>query len=147
MHEFLEKMSKKFELVIFTAARQDYADVIIDKIDPEGKFIAHRLYRQHCEQVEVNLGSKKEYFIKNLDIITNRKKEDLLIIDNYVYSFAVDMDNGIPIKDYRYGKNDHELEFLCEALSDLKSFMDSRTYIKDKLKIDLLYGFLDKGMY
>lgn len=140
-------MSKKFELLIFTAARQDYADVIIDKIDPENKYIAHRLYRQHCEHVDIHQGVKRECFLKNLDIISNRKKEDLLIVDNYIYSFALDLDNGIPIKDYRCGKNDNELEYLAEALSDLKSFMDSRTYIKDKLRVDHLYNFLDKSMY
>ena len=30
-------MAKKFELVIFTASRQNYADTIIDLIDPKSK--------------------------------------------------------------------------------------------------------------
>ena len=44
--EFLEEMAKFFELVIFTAAMQDYADSVLDQIDPN-KIIKHRLYRQH----------------------------------------------------------------------------------------------------
>ena len=44
--EFIEEMSKYYELVIFTAALQDYADWIIDRLD-EKKRISHRLYRQH----------------------------------------------------------------------------------------------------
>lgn len=40
-------MSKYYEIVIFTAAMQDYADWVIDQIDPEG-YIKYRLYRQHA---------------------------------------------------------------------------------------------------
>lgn len=44
---FLQEMSKYYEIVIFTAAMQDYADWVIDQIDPEG-YIKYRLYRQHA---------------------------------------------------------------------------------------------------
>ena len=44
-------MSEIFEIVIFTASRQDYADAVVDKLDPSGKLIDHRLYRQHCMPV------------------------------------------------------------------------------------------------
>lgn len=85
---------------------------------------------------------KKDYHVKSMGIVSNRKKEDILIIDNLIYSYAFDMDNGIPIRPYLYGKQDYELEYLAESLADLKSFMDSRTYIKEKLKFDDLYNFL-----
>lgn len=49
--EFLKEMGKIFEIVVFTASRQDYADVVIDKLDPERNLIDHRLYRQHCLSV------------------------------------------------------------------------------------------------
>lgn len=143
--EFLEKLSKKFELVIFTAGRQDYADHILNRIDPENKFFAHRLYRQHCDLVEGSMiGTKKDLHIKCLQLLSNRKKEDLLIVDNLVYSYALDLENGIPIRSYINGKNDCELEFLADALSDLKSFMDSRMYIREKLRLDELNQFLSQ---
>jgi TFIIF-interacting CTD phosphatase-like protein len=44
--EFLHELSKYYELVIFTAGVKEYADWVIDQIDPEGK-IKHRLYREH----------------------------------------------------------------------------------------------------
>merc|ERR1740115_134733 len=48
MFEFLQKMSSiGYELVIFTAATQDYADWVLDQADPHG-LIKHRLYRQHA---------------------------------------------------------------------------------------------------
>lgn len=44
--EFIDEMAKYYEVVIFTAALQDYADWIIDRLD-SNKNIKHRLYRQH----------------------------------------------------------------------------------------------------
>jgi len=41
--EFLKEMSELYEIVIFTAAMQDYADWVIDQLDT-GKWITHRLY-------------------------------------------------------------------------------------------------------
>lgn len=37
-------MSKYYEIIIFTAALQDYADFILDLID-KSNVISHRLYR------------------------------------------------------------------------------------------------------
>ena len=46
-HMFLTEMRKSYEIVIFTAAMQDYADWVLDQLDPEG-LISYRLYRQHA---------------------------------------------------------------------------------------------------
>ncbi len=43
---FLTEMNKFYELVIFTAALQDYANWVLDEIDKQGR-VKHRLYRQH----------------------------------------------------------------------------------------------------
>ena len=42
--QFLTEMSALYEVVIFTAACQDYADWVLDEIDKK-KRIKHRLYR------------------------------------------------------------------------------------------------------
>jgi CTD small phosphatase-like protein 2 len=43
--QFLEDLSKLYEIVIFTAAHETYANFILDRLDPEKKFIQHRLFR------------------------------------------------------------------------------------------------------
>jgi CTD small phosphatase-like protein 2 len=43
-NRFLSELSNYYEIVIFTAAMQDYADWIINGIDNR-KNISHRLYR------------------------------------------------------------------------------------------------------
>jgi len=45
--EFLKAVSQFYEIVIFTAATQEYANRVVNLIDPEGILVNHRLYRQH----------------------------------------------------------------------------------------------------
>lgn len=46
--EFLRRVCKWFNLVIFTASVQEYADPVIDWLESERKFFSARYYRQHC---------------------------------------------------------------------------------------------------
>jgi CTD small phosphatase-like protein 2 len=66
--EFLEAVSRKFEVVIFTASLEDYANQVIDFLDPNGNLVSHRLFRRHCVEFE-------RHFVKDLRII-NRRMED-----------------------------------------------------------------------
>jgi CTD small phosphatase-like protein 2 len=68
-------------MVIFTAAEKEYADLIIDQIDPENKFFRHRLYRDHCFKSD-------DAYVKDLRIISDRELEDIVIVDNSIISFA-----------------------------------------------------------
>lgn len=46
--EFLEKVSQWYNLVIFTASVQAYADPMIDWLEKDRKYFCQRFYRQHC---------------------------------------------------------------------------------------------------
>ncbi len=48
--EFIKEMSKYYELFLFTASVSDYANPVIDRIDPD-HHIAVRLYRDNCSLV------------------------------------------------------------------------------------------------
>jgi CTD small phosphatase-like protein 2 len=37
------------------------------------------------------------FFIKDLRIIENRELKDIIIVDNLVYSFGLQLTNGIPV--------------------------------------------------
>jgi CTD small phosphatase-like protein 2 len=78
----LDFLSKYYEICVFTAGTQDYADACLDFLDPERKVIRHRLYRQHC----VNPCSG--VYVKDLRIISDRNLKDIIIVDNSIISFA-----------------------------------------------------------
>lgn len=41
----LDKLANCYEILVFTAGEQDYADHILDYIDPDRKIFFKRLYR------------------------------------------------------------------------------------------------------
>lgn len=46
--DFLRKVCKWYNLVVFTASVQEYADPVIDWLEQERKYFSARYYRQHC---------------------------------------------------------------------------------------------------
>ncbi len=54
-------MKQKFCLVVFTASTREYADAILNLIDPYDEYFTYRLYRQNC----INHNG---YFLKNLQV-------------------------------------------------------------------------------
>ena len=48
LHEFLRAVNLDYEVAVFTAGFDWYANPIIDKIDPSGTLIQHRFFRQHA---------------------------------------------------------------------------------------------------
>merc|ERR1719159_1408539 len=111
MREFLEKMhSLGYELVIFTAATQDYADWVIDQIDPD-RLIHHRLYRQHA----LPWGP---LFAKDLSRL-GRDLNRTLIIDNVQENFMLQPNNGIFILTWCEDPQDNALFALTPLLDEL----------------------------
>ena len=107
---FLREMCKYFEVVIFTAALQDYADCILNAMDKE-KMITHRLYRGSTKY-------KNGTYLKDLSRL-GRDLNKTLIIDNMEENFKCQEDNGIGIKNWYSDPADRELEKMMPFLKSL----------------------------
>jgi len=127
--DWLINLSQYYEIVVFTAAEQDYADAILDILDTEN-LINRRLYRQHCINIE------DKYYVKDLRIIEDRDLKDVILVDNSIISMAFNINNGIPVAPfYRWTKNDEELLFLHSYLDELYHVDDAREHNRDKFKL------------
>ena len=70
LRTFLEGVSKMYEVVVLTAACSEYADQILDQIDPEGRLIHHRLYRESCQEYTPNPEAPDgKVYIKDLRVL------------------------------------------------------------------------------
>ena len=101
VQKFLEEISKIFDIGIFTASSKDYADAVINYLDPNNEFIKFRLYRNSC--IKVNNISIKDLRKIGVDL------KNIVLIDNNMYSFANQLGNGILINSFYYDKNDYDL--------------------------------------
>ena len=117
--ECLREVNKYFEVFVFTASHPCYANVVLDYLDPKKELIHARFFRDSC----INMNG---VFIKDLRIFANRNLKDMIIVDNAAYSFAYQLDNGIPIISWHNDAFDKELYNLVDYVRALAVAEDIR---------------------
>lgn len=125
--EILVELSKHFEIVIFTASHSCYANPVVDYLDEE-RVVKARLFRENCSQITDGL------YTKDLSVFIDRDVKDLLLVDNAVYSFVMQLGNGIPILPFYEDKNDKELLRLKNFVMRFKDLDDVREQISEHFK-------------
>ena len=90
----------------------------MDRIDPDKIIFKKRLYRDSCIKCD-------KFYIKDLDIIVDRKKTDIIIVDKQILSFAFDLSNGVPINLFKGDERDDK------DLLYLVSFLQEAVYLPD----------------
>ena len=100
LFDFLNYVKEKYELIIFTASQKNYADKIIDYIEKDQKYFSLRLYREHCIFIKPGL------YIKDLRIFKNRDLKNIILIDNSIFSFAHQLNNGILVTSFYNDEDD-----------------------------------------
>eukprot|EP00831_Metopus_contortus_P002795 TRINITY_DN11038_c0_g1_i2.p1 TRINITY_DN11038_c0_g1~~TRINITY_DN11038_c0_g1_i2.p1 ORF type:complete len:309 (-),score=36.42 TRINITY_DN11038_c0_g1_i2:78-1004(-) len=124
----LKTLSPIYEIVVFTASMQEYADAILDYIDKDRKLIHHRLYRNNCLQYSSSI------FIKDLRVL-KRDLKNVIIVDNAPYAFASQLDNGYPILPFYDCKEDDELKQLTNFLQKIQGVKDVREPLRTRFKL------------
>ena len=121
--EFLKTVSVYYEVVIFTAALQDYADYVLDRMDTENT-ISHRLYRNHTTVAD-------NVYQKDLSRL-GRDLSKTLIVDNNAENFQLQPDNGVYIKSWYDDPSDTALLQLSPLLIDIvkKGYDDVRVAMR-----------------
>lgn len=117
---FLKRLARYYELVIFTASIDKYANPVIDALD-KSNLCQYRLYREHCTYMY-------NVFIKDLKKL-GRRMEDILILDNSPISYLFQKQNALPIQTWLDDKNDIELYKYLRPLEYLAKVDDVRTVI------------------
>mmetsp|Transcript_40913 Transcript_40913/g.55739 ORF Transcript_40913/g.55739 Transcript_40913/m.55739 type:complete len:365 (-) Transcript_40913:883-1977(-) len=128
---FLREAAKNFEVVIFTASQQMYADKLLDTLDPNHDLIKHRLFRDSCLMVDGN-------YLKDLNVV-GRDLSKMVLVDNSPHAFGYQIDNGIPIESWFGEPKDEELLRLLEFLEQLRGVDDVRPIVRHRFRtVDLI---------
>jgi Dullard-like phosphatase family protein len=121
---FLKELSKYFEIVLFTAAEEDYTDIVLKELN-KNNYISHVLCRKYTE---LNNNS----YIKDLSKL-GRDLSKVCIVDNNKDNFCLQPENGLFISSYYGEQNDNELYLLCGDLMKIIEIQpdDIRPVIKE----------------
>ncbi|CAI4063470.1 hypothetical protein SKDZ_08G0450 [Saccharomyces kudriavzevii ZP591] len=131
---FLTKVSRWYDLIIFTASMKEYADPVIDWL--ESSFPANfskRYYRSDCV-LRDGVG-----YIKDLSIIKSSEEngkgsspsslDDVIIIDNSPVSYAMNVDNAIQVEGWISDPTDTDLLNLLPFLEAMRYSTDVRNIL------------------
>ncbi|KAL9452271.1 hypothetical protein AB3S75_008125 [Citrus x aurantiifolia] len=118
---FLERVAEMFEVVIFTASQSIYAAQLLDILDPDGKLISRRVYRESC--IFSDGTYTKDLTVLGVDLAK------VAIIDNSPQVFRLQVNNGIPIKSWFDDPSDCSLISLLPFLEILADAEDIRPII------------------
>ncbi|KAF4452749.1 hypothetical protein F53441_4461 [Fusarium austroafricanum] len=119
--EFLRRVCKWYNLVVFTASVQEYADPVIDWLEAERKYFSARYYRQHCT-------FRQGAFIKDLSSVESDLSK-VMILDNSPLSYLFHQDNAIPIQGWINDPTDTDLMHLVPLLEGLQYVHDVRALL------------------
>ncbi|EGZ25142.1 hypothetical protein PHYSODRAFT_311755 [Phytophthora sojae] len=127
---FLKRVSKLFEIVVFTASHKVYAEKLMNMLDPNRNFIKYRLYREDCLDVFGN-------YLKDLNVL-GRDLSKVVLVDNSPHAFGYQVNNGIPIETWYDDEADAELLNLLPFLESLVDVDDVRPIVEKQFQIQKL---------
>eukprot|EP01113_Clastostelium_recurvatum_P050916 TRINITY_DN976_c0_g1_i1.p1 TRINITY_DN976_c0_g1~~TRINITY_DN976_c0_g1_i1.p1 ORF type:complete len:308 (-),score=67.95 TRINITY_DN976_c0_g1_i1:208-1131(-) len=114
---FLQQVAQWYNVTIFTASMHQYANPLLDQLDPSRALIQNRLFRESCLYKE---GS----FIKDLSLI-GQDLATTIIVDNSPVAYSHNRDNALPIDNW-LGDNPKD-----ESLLNLLPFLDALRFTQD----------------
>jgi RNA polymerase II subunit A small phosphatase-like protein len=117
--QFLKDMAEHYELVVYTASLNKYADPLLDLLDPH-RVIAHRLFREHCVYYE-------GHYVKDLRLL-NRPLSKTIIVDNSPNSYLFHPENAIDCTSFIDDRRDEELLIIADFLKGVKHVEDVRHF-------------------
>ncbi|XP_075341763.1 CTD small phosphatase-like protein 2-A isoform X2 [Odontesthes bonariensis] len=124
VREFLQAMAKVYELFVYTCAKKEYAEKILEILDPQRKLFRHRLYQDDCACV---LG----HYIKDLGTL-GRDLAKTVVLDNAPHTYPYHLMNTIPIKSWSGEPADRELQRLIPYMEKLATAEDFQEVLKKR---------------
>ena len=142
-HEFLRKVSKWYNLIVFTASVQEYADPVIDWLERERRYFGGRYYRQHCtlrNGAYIKDLAQVEPDLSRVMILDNSPMSYIFHEGEFCYTpsgrvgsganlFGVGADNAIPIEGWISDPTDNDLLHLIPLLEGLQYVTDVRALL------------------
>lgn len=146
LHEFLARVSEKYETHVFTAAQEVYAKPVLKMLDPHGKIFTHCWYRESCE-----LNTNIDAYVKNLNPLFGAGShrpaglQRTVLVDNNPLSFLANPENGILVSSFYNDPRDTTLVAVLDLLDELDQQPDVRPTLEARFGLRKALQELSKG--
>ena len=141
LHEFLARVSEKYETHIFTAAMEVYAKPVLKMLDPHGTIFTQCWYRESC-QLDSNVGA----YVKNLAPTWGGEQlKRTVLVDNNPLSFLANPENGILVSSFYNDPKDVTLPAVLELLEELNDEEDVRPILDTRFGLKRALQELSNG--
>jgi RNA polymerase II subunit A small phosphatase-like protein len=119
--EFMRRVGERYEIIIYTASLNKYADPLLDMLDKH-RVIRHRLFRESCTQYQGN-------YVKNLSLL-GRDLSTCIIVDNSPLSYLFHPENAIGCISWIDQKDDDELRVIADFCERIEEVDDIRLHMR-----------------
>ena len=116
LFDFLESVTKQYEVIVYCAGSQLYCSHVLDYIERDKQYFAHRLYNTHV------LFESAQYSIKYYDFLLSkpRSRDNTVIVETAVSTYSLLLYNGLPIEPFTtYLPDQDQLMWLASYLDQL----------------------------
>lgn len=129
--DFMKKVGELFEVVVFTASLDKYANPVLDLLDTSNS-VHFRLFREACVMADGSL-------VKDLTRL-GRDIRQVIILDNSPTSYMLQPQNAVPISSWFDDMNDNQLNILLPWFVDV-SDSDDVLPVLSELRGRMMAGF------
>jgi Dullard-like phosphatase family protein len=141
LHDFLARVSEKYETHVFTAAMEVYAKPVLKQLDPHGKIFTKCWYRESC-----TLDSTVGAYVKSLDFAWGGDKlKRTVLVDNNPLSFLANPENGILVSSFYNDPKDTTLPAVMDLLDELHEEEDVRPMLDARFGLRQALDELSSG--
>ena len=139
LNKFLKRMWEYYEIIIFSSGMDEYVREVCAEIggnklvNPEFPHcIDHVLGRTHCNGLETDMVTKE------LLTIVNRESKNMIIIDDQIPMWPMDLNNIVPIPvfDGKDEKDPQVFDQLIPLLLGMKDLYDVKMCIKELFDLE-----------
>uniref|UniRef100_A0A6P4EDY3 Mitochondrial import inner membrane translocase subunit TIM50 n=1 Tax=Drosophila rhopaloa TaxID=1041015 RepID=A0A6P4EDY3_DRORH len=130
-----DRVSKWYDLTIFTAGIEIYASPILDFLDRGKGILNRRLYRHDCIDI---LGLRAKYVS-----LASTDLSNVLLLDNSRTECSFNAGNAVHIKSYRIDSRDQALINLLPFLDALRFTKDVRSILQRCTRFECLTTLLE----
>ena len=124
VEHFLKRMVEKFNIIVFTASMANYAEFVVNLLDPTKQYISEIYSRSSCTSI-------MNFYIKDLTTL-ELDLSQVVILDDSLLSFSFQVDNGVLIEPWRGQEDDLVMLRLVPFFNELAEQEDIRVMLRER---------------